>query len=118
MKRVLIVDDTAFMRNVLKTILENGGFEVVGEAQNGAIGVKKYEELNPDIVTMDITMPEMDGISALKEIKKIDSNAKVVMISSMGQEAMIRESVTAGAKSFVVKPFNENIVIKTLTNLF
>ena len=114
MKKVLIVDDAAFMRNGLKPILENGEFEVVGEAENGAIGVKKYGELNPDVVTMDITMPELDGISALKEIKRIDSDAKVVMISSMGQEAMIREAVTAGAKSFVVKPFNEEIVIKTL----
>lgn len=117
MKKVLIVDDAAFMRLALKTMLEKNGFEVVGEAENGSVGIQKYMELKPDVVTMDITMPEMDGISTLKEIKKIDSNANIVMISAMGQETLIREAVIAGAKSFVVKPFKEEFVIKTLTQV-
>lgn len=117
MKKVLIVDDAAFMRLALKSMLEKNGFEVIGEAENGIVGVQKYKELSPDIVTMDITMPEMDGISALKEIKKVDTKANVVMISAMGQENSIREAVIAGAKSFVVKPFKEEIVIKALTQV-
>lgn len=117
MKRVLIVDDAAFMRITLKSMLENNGFEVVGEAENGIIGVQKYVELNPDVVTMDITMPEMSGIDALKEMKKINPNVKVVMISAMGQDTLIRESVIAGAKSFIVKPFKEEFMVKTLTQV-
>ncbi|AGX43394.1 chemotaxis protein CheY [Clostridium saccharobutylicum DSM 13864] len=117
MKRVLIVDDAAFMRVTLKSMLENNGFEVVGEAENGIIGVQKYVELNPDVVTMDITMPEMSGIDALKEMKKINPNVKVVMISAMGQDMLIRESVIAGAKSFIVKPFKEEFMVKTLTQV-
>lgn len=117
MKRVLIVDDAAFMRVTLKSMLENNGFEVVGEAENGIIGVQKYVELNPDVVTMDITMPEMSGIDALKEMKKINPNVKVVMISAMGQDTLIRESVIAGAKSFIVKPFKEEFMVKTLTQV-
>lgn len=114
MKKVLIVDDAAFMRMSLKSMLERNGFEVVGEAENGAIGVKKYLQLKPDVVTMDITMPEKDGVEALKEIRVLDPNAKVVMISTMGQEKFIRESVILGAKSFIVKPFKEEHAIKTL----
>jgi two-component system chemotaxis response regulator CheY len=117
MKRVLIVDDAAFMRLTLKTMLERNGFEVVGEAESGIAGVQKYMTLNPDVVTMDITMPEMDGITALREIKKVDPGAKVVMISAMGQEASIRDAVIAGAKSFVVKPYKEEFVVKTLTQV-
>jgi len=116
-KRVLIVDDAAFMRITLKTMLEKNGFEVVGEAANGLEGVKKYGELKPDAVTMDITMPELDGVSALREIKKIDPNAKVVMISAMGQESMVKESIIAGASGFLVKPFKEEAVIKAIGNL-
>lgn len=116
MKKVLIVDDAAFMRVTLKTLLERNNFEVVGEAVNGLEGVKKFVEVNPDVVTMDITMPEMDGVQALKEIKKINPNAKVVMISAMGQETMVKEAVLSGAIGFLVKPFKEDAVIKSLSN--
>jgi len=117
MKRVLIVDDAAFMRMMLRNILERNGFEVAGEAENGLVGVKKYKELNPDVVTLDITMPEMDGITALKQIKRIDSNAKVVIVSAMGQEAYVKEAIICGAKSFIVKPFNEKHVTKVLMSI-
>jgi len=117
MNRVLIADDAAFMRMILKNMLEKNGFQVVGEADNGAVAVKKFNELKPDIVTMDITMPEMDGIQALKEIKKLDSNSKIVMISAMGQESYVREAVMLGAKGFIVKPFKEDYVIQTLSKL-
>lgn len=117
MKKVLIVDDAEFMRLALKTMLERNGFHVVGEAINGADGVGKYSELKPDVVTLDITMPEMDGIEALKNIKKIDSGANVIMVSAMGQEKFIRDSVILGAKSFIVKPFKEEHVIKTITQV-
>ena len=117
MKRVLIVDDASFMRTALKTVLERNGFEVIGEAENGAVGVKKYGELNPDIVTMDITMPEMNGVEALRMIRSIDSNAKIIMISAMGQENYVREAVMLGAKGFIVKPWNEDYVVETLSKL-
>ncbi|HEY8420933.1 MAG TPA: response regulator [Thermoclostridium sp.] len=117
MKRVLIVDDTAFMRMSLKTMLEKNGFEVIGEAENGSVAVRKYKELRPDIVTMDITMPEMDGIQALKEIRQFDSNSKVVMISALGQESYVREAVMSGAKGFIIKPFKEDYVVQTLSRL-
>lgn len=117
MKRVLVVDDAAFMRMAIKTILQNNGFEVVGEAENGAEGVKKYKELMPDIVTMDITMPEMTGIEALIAITKFDPKAKIVMVSAMGQEALVRESVINGAKSFIVKPFKEGHVVQTINKI-
>ncbi|SCN24866.1 Chemotaxis protein CheY [Clostridium sp. N3C] len=117
MKKILIVDDAAFMRMSLKAILEDNGFEVVGEAPNGKVGVEKFVELKPDLVTMDITMPELDGIGALKVIKKIDPNAKVVMVSAMGQEKFVRESIMNGAKSFIVKPFKDDHVVKTLSQV-
>ena len=117
MKKVLIVDDAAFMRMSIKRILEKNGFQIIGEAENGQVGVKKYAELNPDIVTLDITMPEMDGITALKEIRKIDCNAKVVIVSAMGQEGYVREAVMCGAKSFIVKPFTEEHFIKALNSI-
>lgn len=117
MKKVLVVDDAAFMRMTLKTMLERHGFKVVGEAENGEVGVRKYKELQPDIVTLDITMPEMDGITALKEIKNMDRYAKVVIVSAMGQETYVREAIINGAKSFIVKPFDENHVIKVLTSI-
>jgi two-component system chemotaxis response regulator CheY len=115
--KVLIVDDAAFMRMTIKMMLEKNGFEVAGEAENGKVAIRKYIECKPDIVTMDITMPEMGGIDALKEIMKLDPNAKVVMISAMGQERMVLESVMAGAKTFIVKPFKEEHVIETLTKV-
>lgn len=117
MKKVLIVDDAAFMRAAIKTILERNGFEVVGEAENGAIGVRKYQELRPDIVTMDITMPEMTGLEALKHIRSFDPDAKVIMITAMGQERLVKEAILSGAKSFIVKPFKEEHVVQTLKKL-
>lgn len=117
MKKVLIVDDAAFMRLALKTMLERNGFEVVGEAENGAIGVKKCMELKPDIVTMDITMPEMTGLEALKLINKAVPSAKVIMISAMGQEKTILEAVVSGAKGFLIKPFKEENVVATMNKL-
>ena len=117
MKKVLIVDDSAFMRLSLKTLLESNGFQVVGEAENGRIGVEKFKELNPDIVTLDITMPEMDGLTALNEIIQFDKNAKVVIVSAMGQEANVRQAVLSGAKNFIVKPFVSDHVLKVLSKL-
>jgi len=98
-------------------MLEKNGFEVIGEAENGSVAVRKYKELRPDIVTMDITMPEMDGIQALKEIRQFDSNSKVVMISALGQESYVREAVMSGAKGFIIKPFKEDYVVQTLSRL-
>lgn len=117
MKRVLIVDDAAFMRLSLRMILERNGFEVVGEAENGAVGVKKYKELKPDVVTMDITMPVMDGIHGLKEIMEFDPQAKVIMVSAVGQKPYICEAVLLGSKSFIVKPFKEEHVVKVISQV-
>ncbi len=117
MKRVLVVDDADFMRYTIKLILNKNGFNVVGEAGNGNEAIKMYMELKPDIVTMDITMPEMSGLDALKNIMKLDSKAKVVMVSAMGQEVMVREAIMSGAKSFIIKPFKDEHVIKTLNNV-
>ena len=103
--RVLVVDDAAFMRMMVKDILTKNGYEVVGEAENGMKALEKYQELKPDLTTMDITMPEMDGISAVKEIKKVDPNAKIVMCSAMGQQSMVIDAIQSGAKDFIVKPF-------------
>lgn len=114
MKRILIVDDAVFMRVSLKTMLEKNGFEVIGEAVNGLEAIEKYTNLKPDIVTMDITMPEMTGIEAVKAIKKIDSNAKVIMVSAMGQESLVKEAIINGAKGFIVKPFKEEYLIKAM----
>lgn len=114
-KRVLVVDDAVFMRMMIKDILQKNGFEVVGEAANGSMAIEEYKKVNPDITTMDITMPEMDGIAAVKEIKKIDPNAKVIMCSAMGQQAMVMEAIQAGAKDFIVKPFQGDRVVEALT---
>ncbi|WP_249869775.1 response regulator [Oceanobacillus saliphilus] len=113
-KRILIVDDAAFMRMMIKDILTKNGYEVVGEAQDGAQAIEKYKELEPDLVTMDITMPEMDGITALKEIKKFNADAKVIMCSAMGQQAMVIDAIQAGAKDFIVKPFQGDRVIEAI----
>ena len=102
--KVLIVDDAAFMRMMLRDILAKNGFDVVGEADNGKVAVQMYNELKPDVVTMDITMPEMDGIAAVKEIKAADPGAKIVMVSAMGQQAMVIEAIRSGAADFIVKP--------------
>ncbi|NLW57028.1 MAG: response regulator [Firmicutes bacterium] len=117
MKKVLIVDDSAFMRLSLRKLLEGNGYQVVGEAENGRVGVDKYKELNPDIVTLDITMPEMDGLAALNEIIQFDREAKVVIVSAMGQEAYVKEAVLSGAKNFVVKPFVNDHVLKVMAQL-
>ncbi|HHV17139.1 MAG TPA: response regulator [Gelria sp.] len=114
-KKVLIVDDAAFMRMMIKDILTKNGYEVVGEAENGAVAVKKYVELKPDLVTMDITMPDMDGIAAVKEIKSIDSAARIIMCSAMGQQAMVIDAIQAGAKDFIVKPFQPERVIEAVS---
>ena len=113
-KRVLIVDDAIFMRMKLKDILEKNGFEVVGEAQNGLEAIEKYKAERPDLVTMDITMPEMDGVAALKGIKEFDRAAKVVMCSAMGQQSMVMDAIQAGAIDFIVKPFDSDRVIQSL----
>ncbi|MDN5365300.1 MAG: two-component system, chemotaxis family, chemotaxis protein CheY [Thermacetogenium sp.] len=113
-KRILIVDDAAFMRMMLKDILTKNGYVVVGEAENGIAAINKYKELRPDLVTMDITMPEMDGITALREIRKFDADAKVIMCSAMGQQAMVIDSIQAGAKDFIVKPFQPERVLEAV----
>jgi two-component system, chemotaxis family, chemotaxis protein CheY len=113
-KKVLIVDDTAFMRMMLKDIFSKNGFEVVGEAENGLVGVEKYKELKPDVVTMDITMPEMNGIDALSAIKNHDANAVVVVCSAMGQQTMVVEAIQKGAKDFIVKPFQPERVLEAV----
>ncbi|MDD3150046.1 MAG: response regulator [Candidatus Gastranaerophilales bacterium] len=114
MSKILIVDDAAFMRMMLKDILSKNGFEVIGEAANGDEAVQKFVELSPDLVTMDITMPLCDGIQALKQIKAKNANAKVVMCSAMGQQAMVIESIQAGAKDFIVKPFQADRVVEAI----
>ncbi|WP_258049657.1 response regulator [Clostridium weizhouense] len=115
MKKVLVVEDASFMRLSLKTMLEKNGYEVVGLAENGVQAIEMYKTLSPEIVTMDITMPVMDGLEALTEILKFDPNATVIMLSAMGQEIKIRESIVIGAKSFIVKPFKEDYLLKTLS---
>ncbi len=112
--KVLIVDDAAFMRMMLKDILTKDGMEIIGEAENGKVALDKYLELKPDIVTMDITMPEMDGIQALKAIREKDPGAKVVMCSAMGQQTLVIEAIAAGAKDFIVKPFQKERVTEAI----
>ena len=113
-KNILICDDAAFMRMVIKDILTKNGCNIVGEAENGAKAVEKYAELKPDLVLMDITMPEMDGIEALKKIKAADANASIIMCSAMGQQAMVIESIQSGAKDFIVKPFQADRVLEAV----
>jgi len=110
-RQVLITDDTAFMRMTLKNILEKNGYQVVGEAEDGQVAVDKYMELRPDLVTMDITMPRMDGITAIKKIIEADPSAKIVVCSAMGQKALVIEALNAGAKDFIVKPFQAERII-------
>ncbi|HJV16369.1 MAG TPA: response regulator [Bacillales bacterium] len=112
---ILIVDDAAFMRMMIKDILTKNGFQVVGEAADGVQAIEKYKEFMPDLITMDITMPEMDGITALKEIKKINPNVKVIMCSAMGQQAMVIDAIQAGARDFIVKPFQADRVLEAIT---
>ena len=113
-KNILICDDAAFMRMMIKDILTKNGYIISGEAENGAVAVDKYKETSPDLVLMDITMPEMDGIQALKKIKESDPNASVIMCSAMGQQAMVIEAIQSGAKDFIVKPFQAERVIEAV----
>ena len=113
-KNILICDDAAFMRMMIKDILTKNGYNIAGEAENGAKAVEKYNELKPDLVLMDITMPEMDGIQALKKIKETDPNDSVIMCSAMGQQAMVIESIQSGAKDFIVKPFQADRVLEAV----
>jgi two-component system chemotaxis response regulator CheY len=113
-KSILIVDDAAFMRMMIKDILSKNGYTIVGEAENGKIAVDKYSETKPDLVLMDITMPEMDGIQALKAIKGSDPSATIIMCSAMGQQAMVIEAIQSGAKDFIVKPFQAERVLEAV----
>ncbi|MCR5143993.1 MAG: response regulator [Lachnospiraceae bacterium] len=113
-KNILISDDAAFMRMMIKDILTKNGYNVVGEAENGKVAVDKYAELKPDLVLMDITMPEMDGIEALKAIREKDSDACIIMCSAMGQQAMVIEAIQSGAKDFIVKPFQAERVLEAV----
>ena len=113
-KNVLICDDAAFMRMMIKDILSKNGYNIAGEAENGLKAIEKYNELKPDLVLMDITMPEMDGIEALKKIKESDPNATIIMCSAMGQQAMVIEAIQSGAKDFIVKPFQPERVLEAV----
>ena len=114
MARVLVVDDAMFMRKVLSDALVSGGHEVVAEAENGKEGVKQFRNVHPDVVTLDITMPEMDGLEALSEIMVIDPGARVLMCSALGQESKVIESIKLGARDFVVKPFKPEVVLAAI----
>ncbi|MFH1950158.1 MAG: response regulator [Pseudomonadota bacterium] len=111
-EKILVVDDAQFMRMMLSNILAESGYEVVGEAGDGQEGIDKYQALKPDLVTMDIVMPGMDGIDAVREIIKLDPEAKIVMVTAMGQEKLMEKAVRAGAKGFIVKPFNPARVVE------
>jgi two-component system chemotaxis response regulator CheY len=112
--KVLVVDDAAFMRMMVKDILRKGGYEVIGEAEDGARAIERYKDLRPDLVTMDITMPDMDGIQAVREIRRVDPRARIIMCSAMGQQAMVIDAIQAGAKDFVVKPFQPERVLEAV----
>ncbi len=112
--RVLVCDDAIFMRTMISDILTGAGYEVVGEAETGVQAVERYRELKPDLVTMDIVMPDMGGIDAVREIVKDDPNAKILMCSAMGQQALVVEAIQAGAKDFVVKPFQPSRVLEAV----
>lgn len=114
MAKILVVDDAKFMRMTLSNILVKANHEVIGEADNGIKAVELYQELKPDLVTMDITMPEKSGIEAVKEIKEQFPNAKIIMCSAMGQQKMVVEAIEAGAKDFIVKPFDEGRVLDAI----
>jgi two-component system chemotaxis response regulator CheY len=114
MTKVLIVDDAAFIRLQLKLLLQKNGFEVVAEAENGKIALEKILEFRPDIVTLDITMPEMDGIECMSQIKKLDYMPTVIMVSALGQEKFVQKAIMRGAKGFIVKPYKDEVVVNTL----
>lgn len=117
MKQVLIVDDSSFMRKLISKILVKNGYIVAGEAENGISALQQYKELSPDIVTLDITMKEKNGIDVLKDIIEYDSSANVIMVSSMGQTLFVQEAVKNGAKGFIIKPFKEENVISAINNI-
>lgn len=117
MAKILIIDDAAYMRLAIKTILSNNGFDVAGEAENGMIGLLKYTEYKPDVVTLDITMPGLDGIETLKKILKYDPKAKVIIVSAMGKESLVKEAIMNGAKTFIVKPFNDDQLVQTVAKV-
>ena len=117
MAKILTVDDAAFMRKVIKDTLSKGGYTDLHEAEDSAMAVEKYNELKPNLVLMDITMPNMDGLEALKAIRAADPNANVVMCSAMGQETMVIDAIRSGAKDFIVKPFKPERVLKTVTSI-
>lgn len=117
MKKILVVDDTEFMRMTIRRVLESANFEIVAEAENGEVAVRKYKTHHPDIVLMDITMPIMNGIEALKEIKAIDASAKVVIVSALGQEMVVREAIANGAETFIVKPFQPETLVELVSRV-
>lgn len=117
MIKILVVDDAIFMRSMIRDIFARGPFVIAGEAENGLEAIRLYQELKPDLTTMDIVMPQMDGISALREIVRLDPHAKVVMCSALGQEALIAESIEAGARDFIVKPFQPSRVLKVVQSV-
>ncbi|NLC12228.1 MAG: response regulator [Firmicutes bacterium] len=113
-KRVLITDDTAFMRMTLRNVLEKNGYEIAAEAEDGLQAIEKYKATKPDLVTMDITMPNMDGITAIKKIMEIDPEAKIIVVSAMGQKALVIEALNSGARDFIVKPFQPDRIVEAL----
>ena len=117
MRRVLIVDDALFMRYILRKMLENNGYDVVGEAEDGFGAVEQYKQLKPDVVTMDITMPDINGIKAIKLIKALDNEARIIVISALGYAPMITSAIMAGASDFIIKPFQENNVLRIMNRL-
>jgi two-component system, chemotaxis family, chemotaxis protein CheY len=117
MARILVVDDAKFMRMTLTAILQKGNHVVVGEAENGNEAIQLFKSLKPDLVTMDITMPEMNGLEALRQIKQGNPNAKIIMCSAMGQQKMVVEAIEAGAKDFIVKPFEESRVLEAINKV-
>ena len=120
MARVMIVDDALFMRKMLSDILKKEGYEICAEAENGKDAIDKYQQVKPDVVTMDIVMPkvnEIDGIGAVKEIVKFDPKAKIIMVSAMGQHSLVVEAIQAGAKDFVTKPFQPSRVVEAITRI-
>jgi two-component system chemotaxis response regulator CheY len=117
MANILVVDDAAFMRLMIKDILIKGGYNIIGEAVNGIEAIEKYGRLKPDLVTMDITMPEMEGIEALRRIKQNDPIAKIIMCSAMGQQLIVVQAIQAGAKDFIVKPFQPDRVLETINRV-
>ena len=115
--KVLVVDDAIFMRKMIAEILVENGMDVIGEADNGSSAVERYKQLKPDLVTMDIIMPEMNGIDAVRQIVAFDSQAKIVMCSALGQQALVQEAITAGAKDFLIKPFNPSRVVEVVNKI-